>query len=96
MYLGASTIETVGPWTVLLPLWAASRGWPLHELTIPDVQRSIRALGKIAWINKVNDKYEVGITYLNMVKRDQDFIVRYILNEQIRRSKLRDIKNIRK
>jgi c-di-GMP-binding flagellar brake protein YcgR len=66
------------------------------EVTLPEVNRTIIAQGQIAWINKVGEKYEVGITYLNIVKKDQDFIVRYILNEQIRRSKVKDIKNIRK
>lgn len=66
------------------------------EVPLPEVNRTIRALGQIAWINRVGDKYEVGITYLNIMKKDQDFIVRYILNEQIRRSKLKDLKNIGK
>ena len=63
---------------------------------LPEADRIIKALGQISWINKVGEKYEVGITFLNIIKRDQDFIVRYILSEQIKRSQMQGLKNIGK
>jgi c-di-GMP-binding flagellar brake protein YcgR len=66
------------------------------EIGLPEENRTVKALGKVSWINKVDEKYEVGITYLNILKRDQDYIVRYILNEEIKRSKHKDLKELGK
>lgn len=64
------------------------------EIELPEEKRTVKALGKVSWINKVGDKYEVGVTYLNIIKRDQDAIVRYVLNEELKRSKHKDLKDM--
>lgn len=66
------------------------------EIMLPAENITIKALGKIAWINRIQEKYEVGITFLTISKHDQDHIVGYLLNEQINRSKIRELKNSHK
>ena len=50
------------------------------EITIPTVQRPIKAISKVAWIKKhpTNDKYELGNQFLEISKEDRAAITDYV------------------
>jgi len=50
------------------------------EMTLPAMNKPIRAISKVAWIRKlpVGDNYEVGNQFLDMTKEDKGFISEYM------------------
>lgn len=52
------------------------------EMSLPAMQKPVRAISKIAWIKKVpsDDGYEVGNQFLDMTKEDRAVISGFINN----------------
>lgn len=50
------------------------------EITLPTIQRPIKAISKVAWIRKMssNDQYELGNQFLEISKEDKAVISDYI------------------
>lgn len=50
------------------------------EITIPTVQRPIKAISKVAWIRKTSsgDEYELGNQFLEISKEDRALITDYV------------------
>lgn len=50
------------------------------EITIPTVQRPIKAISKVAWIKRspTNDQYELGNQFLEISKEDRAAITDYV------------------
>jgi c-di-GMP-binding flagellar brake protein YcgR len=50
------------------------------EITIPTVQRPIKAISKVAWIKKSpnNEQYELGNQFLEISKEDRAAITDYV------------------
>jgi len=50
------------------------------EISIPTVQRPIKAISKVAWIRKsaAGDKYELGNQFLEISKEDRAAITEYV------------------
>ena len=55
------------------------------EVTLPTVQRPIKAISKVAWIRKLSsgEQYELGNQFLEISKEDKGLITDYVnrLNE---------------
>lgn len=50
------------------------------EITLPTVQRPIKAISKVAWIRKLSsgEQYELGNQFLEISKEDKGFITDYV------------------
>ena len=52
------------------------------ELDIPNLTQPIKAVSKVAWIQKANGEddfqYHVGNQFMEITKKDQDLIVKYL------------------
>ncbi|MDD5174733.1 MAG: PilZ domain-containing protein [Candidatus Omnitrophota bacterium] len=50
------------------------------EITLPTVQRSIKAISKVAWIRKLSsgEQYELGNQFLEISKEDRIIITDYV------------------
>jgi c-di-GMP-binding flagellar brake protein YcgR len=50
------------------------------EISLPTVQRPIKAISKVAWIKKMssNDQYELGNQFLEISKEDKGVIADYV------------------
>jgi len=50
------------------------------EVTLPTVQRPIKAISKVAWIRKLSpgDQYELGNQFLEISKEDRSLITDYV------------------
>ena len=50
------------------------------EITLPTVQRPIKAISKVAWIRKLSsgDQYELGNQFLEISKEDKGLITDYV------------------
>lgn len=50
------------------------------EITLPTIQRPIKAISKVAWIRKTSsgDEYELGNQFLEISKEDRALITDYV------------------
>ena len=50
------------------------------EITLPTVQRPIKAISQVAWIRKLSsgDQYELGNQFLEISKEDRSLITDYV------------------
>ena len=50
------------------------------EITLPTVQRPIKAISKVAWIRKLasGEQYELGNQFLEISKEDRNLITDYV------------------
>jgi len=50
------------------------------EITLPTVQRPIKAISKVAWIRKLSsgDQYELGNQFLEISKEDKSLVIDYV------------------
>ncbi len=50
------------------------------EITLPTVQRPIKAISKVAWIRKLSsgEQYELGNQFLEISKEDRNLITDYV------------------
>ena len=50
------------------------------EITLPTVQRPIKAISKVAWIRKLSsgDQYELGNQFLEISKEDKGLVTDYV------------------
>lgn len=50
------------------------------EVTLPTVQRPIKAISKVAWIRKLSsgEQYELGNQFLEISKEDRNLITDYV------------------
>ncbi|MBU1084014.1 MAG: PilZ domain-containing protein [Candidatus Omnitrophica bacterium] len=57
----------------------------LVELDIPEREKPIKAIAKIAWIKKTvsGNDYETGNQFLEMSKEDRDYITDYISGSSV-------------
>lgn len=50
------------------------------EITLPTVQKPIKAISKVAWIRRLSsgEQYELGNQFLEISKEDRSFITDYV------------------
>lgn len=50
------------------------------EITLPTVQRPIKAISKVAWIRKLSsgEQYELGSQFLEISKEDRSIVTDYV------------------